>query len=34
LEGHEALIILNQKEDAEILLDVYFEDREPIEAIK
>ena len=35
LEGHEALIILNyQKEDAKIFLDIYFEDREPIEAIK
>jgi len=35
LEGHEALIILNyQEEDAKILLDIYFEDRGPIEAIK
>ena len=28
--GHEAIMILNaQDEDAEILMDIYFEDREP-----
>ena len=35
LEGHEALAILNcQDKDAEILLDIYFEDSKPIENIK
>jgi hypothetical protein len=35
LEGHEALIILNyQSKDAEIFLDIFFEDKEPIEDIK
>lgn len=35
LEGHEALIILNyQKEDAEILLDIFFEDKDPINDIR
>ena len=34
LEGHEAIMILNcQDLDAEVLMDVYFEDREPIEGI-
>ncbi len=34
LEGHEALIILNYQEfNAEILLDIFFEDKEPIENI-
>jgi len=35
LKGHEAVIILNCSEkDAEILMDIYFEDLEPIEGIK
>ena len=35
LEGHEALMILNcQNVDAEILLDIFFEDKEPIENVK
>ena len=35
LEGHEALIILNPQDvDAEILMDIYFEDKDPIENIE
>ncbi|MCL5986320.1 MAG: sensory rhodopsin transducer [Actinobacteria bacterium] len=35
LEGHESLMVLNcQDKDAEILIDIYFEDKEPIENIK
>ena len=35
LEGHEALIILNyQNVNTEILLDIFFEDKEPIENVK
>ncbi|MGD9495401.1 MAG: sensory rhodopsin transducer [Armatimonadota bacterium] len=35
LEGHESLIILNTgEEDAEIEIDVFFEDREPEEGIR
>jgi len=34
-EGHEAIMILNcQDRPAQILMDVYFEDREPLEGIK
>lgn len=34
-EGHEALIVLNcNAEDAEIFLDFYFEDKDPIEGVK
>ena len=34
-EGHEALIILNCNEvDAEIYVDFYFEDKEPIENVR
>ena len=35
LEGHEAIIILNcNKKDAKLLMDIYFENREPKENIK
>lgn len=35
LEGHESLIILNTgDEDADLEIDVYFEDREPEEGLK
>lgn len=35
LEGHESLIILNTgDEDADIEIDVFFEDREPEEGLK
>ncbi len=35
LEDHEAIIVLNyQGIDAEIFVDVFFEDREPIEKIR
>ncbi|WP_391570916.1 sensory rhodopsin transducer [Cohnella sp.] len=34
-EGHEAIMILNcHDEDAEIFLDIYYEDRDPDENIK
>ena len=34
-EGHECLMILNcNDKDAEVFVDVYFEDREPIENLK
>ncbi len=34
-EGHEAIMILNTSDkDAEVLMDIYFEDKEPIEAVK
>lgn len=34
-EGHEAIMILNcQNKDAEVFMDVYFEDKEPIEGIR
>lgn len=34
-EGHEAIIILNcQEKDAEIMMDIYFEDKDPIKDIK
>ena len=34
-EGHEAIMILNSSDkDAEVLMDIYFEDKEPIEAVK
>ena len=34
-EGHEAIMILNcQDHPAQVLMDVYFEDREPLEGIK
>ncbi|QJD84467.1 sensory rhodopsin transducer [Cohnella herbarum] len=34
-EGHEAIMILNcHDEDAEIFMDIYYEDREPDENIK
>ena len=34
-EGHEAIMILNSSERrADVLMDIYFEDREPIEGIK
>jgi len=34
LLGHEALCILNTNEvEAEVLLDIYFEDRDPIEGV-
>jgi hypothetical protein len=34
-EGHEAIMILNcQDRPAQVLMDVYFEDREPLEGIK
>lgn len=33
-EGHEAIMILNcQDRDAEILMDVYFENKDPVEGI-
>lgn len=33
-EGHEALIILNcNKKDAKVIVDIFFEDKEPIENI-
>jgi len=35
LEGHEAIMILNYQDiNAEIFVDVFFEDREPLEEIK
>jgi hypothetical protein len=35
LEGHEAIIILNCSEkNAEILMDIYFEELEPVEGIR
>ena len=35
LEGHEAIIILNcHEEDAVVLMDIYFEEKEPIENIE
>ena len=35
LEGHEAIIILNcNKQTATIMMDVYYEDKEPVEAVK
>jgi hypothetical protein len=35
LEGHEAIMILNcQDMDAEIMMDIYFEDRDPIENVR
>jgi len=35
LEGHEAIMILNHQDiDAEILIDIFFDDKEPIEKIK
>ena len=34
-EGHESIIILNSNnKDAEVLMDIYFEEKEPIEGIK
>ncbi len=34
-EGHEAIMILNSNsKDAEVLMDIYFEDKDPIEGIK
>ena len=34
-EGHEAIMVLNcNEQDAEILMDVYFEDRDPVKNIK
>lgn len=34
-EGHEAIMILNSNnKDAEVLMDIYFEEKEPIEGIK
>ncbi|GGD83845.1 sensory rhodopsin transducer [Paenibacillus nasutitermitis] len=34
-EGHEAVMILNcQNEDAEIFMDIYYEDRDPDENIR
>ena len=34
-QGHEAIMILNSNErDAEVLMDVYFEKKEPIENIR
>lgn len=34
-EGHESIIILNSNnKDAEVLMDIYFEDKEPFEGIK
>jgi hypothetical protein len=33
-EGHEAIMILNcQEQDADILMDVYYEDRDPVEGL-
>lgn len=35
LEGHEAIMVLNYQDiDAVILVDIFFEDKEPIEKIK
>ena len=35
LEGHEAIMILNCKEmDAQVLLDIFYETKEPLEGIK
>jgi len=35
LEGHEAIIILNcNDKDAEVMMDIYFEEKEPIKNIK
>ena len=35
LEGHEAIMILNCKEkDAHVLLDIFYEAKEPLEGIK
>jgi hypothetical protein len=34
-EGHEAIMILNSNnKDAEVLMDIYFEEKEPVEGIK
>jgi len=34
-EGHEAIMILNSNsKSAEVLMDIYFEEKEPIEGIK
>jgi len=34
-EGHESIIILNSNnKDAEVLMDIYFEEKEPIESVK
>jgi len=34
-EGHEAIMILNSSDkDAEVLMDIYFEKKEPIEGIR
>jgi hypothetical protein len=34
-EGHEAIMILNSSEkDAEVLMDIYFEKKEPVENIR
>lgn len=34
-KGHEAVIILNCSEsDAEVLMDIYYEEKEPVEGIK
>ena len=34
-EGHEAIMILNsQAVDAEVLMDVYYEDKDPLEGIR
>ena len=34
-EGHESIIILNtNNKDAEVLMDIYFEEKEPIESVK
>lgn len=34
-EGHEAIMILNCSDrDARVLMDVYFEDREPVEGVE
>jgi len=34
LEGHEAVIILNcSEEDAEVIMDVFYEDKDPVEGI-
>ena len=34
-EGHEAIMILNSNnKNVEVLMDIYFEDKEPIEGIK
>jgi len=34
-EGHEAIMILNSSsKNAEVLMDIYFEEKEPVEGIK